>query len=95
MLGKQIFFDPTGKRARLLRRLAWAMGTFSAVVFVAFGATLMVVHHPASAALEGAQVSIRCAWAPTCSTAHAIYITGAADPEAVKVRALLEQNRQR
>ncbi len=89
MLGKQIFFDPTGKRARLLRRLAWAMGTFSAVVFVAFGATLMVVHHPASAALEGAQVSIRCAWAPTCSTAHAIYITGAADPEAVKAATTL------
>jgi peptidoglycan-N-acetylglucosamine deacetylase len=84
MLGKQIFFDPTGKRARLLRRLAWGMGTISAVVFIAFGATLMVVHHPASAALEGSQVSIRCAWAPTCSTAHALYVTNAADPEAVK-----------
>ncbi len=86
MLGKQIFFDPTGKRARLLRRLAWAMGTISAVVFVAFGATLMVVHHPASAALDASQVSIRCAWAPTCSAAHALYVTGG-DSEALKAAA--------
>src|SRR4029078_6700815 len=44
MIGKPIFFDPTGKRGRVLRGLAWAMGTLSAIVFVMFAVTLVVVH---------------------------------------------------
>jgi hypothetical protein len=28
--------------------------------------------------------SIRCAWAPTCSPAHAITVSNAADPELLK-----------
>ena len=46
MIGKPIFFDPTGKRGRVLRGLAWAMGTLSAIVFVMFAVTLIVVHRP-------------------------------------------------
>ena len=46
MLGKPIFFDPTGKRARLLQALAWVAGAVSAVIFVLFTAILVVVHRP-------------------------------------------------
>ena len=38
MRGKPIFFDPTGKRARLLQALAWVAGTLSAVIIVLFTA---------------------------------------------------------
>ena len=89
MIGKQIFFDPTGKRALVLRWLAWALGTLSALVMIIFVAILMIVHHPANAGLDSPQVSIRCAWAPTCSAAHALTITSAADPELVKTATML------
>ena len=89
MIGKQIFFDPTGKRALVLRWLAWALGTLSALVMIIFVAILMIVHHPANAGLDSPQVSIRCAWAPTCSAAHALTITTAADPELVKSATML------
>ena len=75
MLGKPIFFDPTGKRARLLQALAWAVGTLSAVIFVLFAAILLVVHRPDDKSFDqqlSAHTSIRCAWAPTCSPAHAV-----------------------
>jgi cellulose synthase/poly-beta-1,6-N-acetylglucosamine synthase-like glycosyltransferase/peptidoglycan/xylan/chitin deacetylase (PgdA/CDA1 family) len=87
---KPIFFDPTGRRVRVLAGLAWAVGTLSALVIVLFVATLMVVHRPAGSADAAAgHVSIRCAWAPTCSAAHAITVTTAADPELLKAAAQL------
>jgi hypothetical protein len=46
MLGKPIFFDPTGKRARLLQGSAWVLGTFSALIMVGFFAILMIAHRP-------------------------------------------------
>ena len=87
MLGKPIFFDPTGKRARLLQALAWAAGTVSAVIFVLFTAILLVVNRPDDTSFDqqlSAHSSIRCAWAPTCSPAHAVADSNAADPELLK-----------
>jgi hypothetical protein len=87
MLGKPIFFGPTGKRARLLQGLAWVAGTLSAVIFVLFTAILVVVHRPEDKGFDqqlSAHTSIRCAWAPTCSPAHAIADSNAADPELLK-----------
>ena len=46
MIGKPIFFDPTGRRGRVLAQLAWALGTISALVTVVFMATLVVVDRP-------------------------------------------------
>ena len=87
MLGKPIFFDPTGKRARLLQALAWSAGTISAVIFVLFTAILVVVNRPDDKSFDqqlSAHTSIRCAWAPTCSPAHAVADSNAADPELLK-----------
>ncbi len=82
MTGKPIFFDPTGKRGRALARLAWAVGVLGLAILTAFFATLLTVHRPAE---EGpiTHVSIRCAWAPTCSAAHGLPVT-AADPEELR-----------
>lgn len=92
MTGKPIFFDPTGKRGRALTRLAWAVGTVSAFVMTAFVATLVIVHKPA-AEPNAAEThpSIRCAWAPSCTTAHGLSITTAADPEALRSAARLAE----
>ncbi|HET9573094.1 MAG TPA: glycosyl hydrolase family 18 protein, partial [Methyloceanibacter sp.] len=84
MTGKPIFFDPTGKRGRALTRLAWTIGTLSAFVMTAFVATLLIVHRPAAEPSADNHVSIRCAWAPTCSAAHGLSVTTAADPEALR-----------
>src|ERR671936_261127 len=85
MAGKPIFFDPTGKRGRALTRLAWAMGTVFAFVMTAFIATLVIVHRPeAEPSGADAHVSIRCAWAPSCTPAHGVPVTTAADPEALR-----------
>ena len=84
MTGKPIFFDPTGKRGRALTRLAWAIGTLSAFVLTTFVATLLIVHRPAAEPAADSHVSIRCAWAPTCSTAHGLSVPTAADPEALR-----------
>jgi peptidoglycan-N-acetylglucosamine deacetylase len=92
MMHKPIFFDPTGKRARFVRALAWLAGAFSALVMVVFVAILMIVHRPVSASFDeqlSAHTSIRCAWAPTCSPAHAITVTTVADPELLKSAATL------
>ena len=70
MLGKPIFFDPTGKRARLLQAFALVVGTLSAVVMVLFAAILVVVNRPEDKSFDdqlASHNSIRCAWAPTCS----------------------------
>ena len=92
MLGKPIFFDPTGKRARLLQAFAWVVGTLSAIVIVAFAAILVVVHRPEDKSFDqqlSSHTSIRCAWAPTCSPAHAITDSNAADPELLKTASKL------
>jgi cellulose synthase/poly-beta-1,6-N-acetylglucosamine synthase-like glycosyltransferase/peptidoglycan/xylan/chitin deacetylase (PgdA/CDA1 family)/spore germination protein YaaH len=83
MTGKPIFFDPTGKRSRALARLAWAAGTLSLAILTAFFATLLTVHRPAVEQGPITHVSIRCAWAPTCSAAHGLPVA-AADPEALR-----------
>ena len=95
MLGKPIFFDPTGKRARLLQVFAWVVGTLSAIVIVAFAAILVVVHRPEDKGFDqllSSHTSIRCAWAPTCSPAHAITDSNAADPELLKAASKLASN---
>jgi cellulose synthase/poly-beta-1,6-N-acetylglucosamine synthase-like glycosyltransferase/peptidoglycan/xylan/chitin deacetylase (PgdA/CDA1 family) len=84
MTGKPVFFDPTGKRGRALVKLAWALGTLSLVVMTAFVATLLTVHRPAVEQGPIAHASIRCAWEPTCSTAHGLSVATAADPEALR-----------
>jgi hypothetical protein len=92
MLGKPVFFDPTGKRARLLRAVAWVAGTLSTIVIVLFAAILVVVHRPEDKSFDrqlSAHTSIRCAWAPTCSPAHAITNSNAANPELLKTASKL------
>jgi peptidoglycan/xylan/chitin deacetylase (PgdA/CDA1 family)/GT2 family glycosyltransferase len=91
MTGKPIFFDPTGRRGRVLSRLAWAVGSLSALVTVLFVATLMVVHRPVVTSMDPglAHTSIRCAWAPSCPAVHAITTTKPADPELLKTAAKL------
>ena len=84
MLGKPIFFDPTGKRGRLLRAVAWVAGTLSTIVIVLFAGILVIVHRPEDKSFDqrlDAHTSVRCAWAPTCSPAHAITDSNAANPE--------------
>ena len=84
MIIKPVFFDPTGRRSRLVRALAWVVGAFSALVVVAFAAILVIVHRPVNDSLLSAHGPIRCAWAPTCSPAMAIEVTAGADPELLK-----------
>jgi hypothetical protein len=64
MIGKPIFFDPTGRRGRVLAQLAWALGTISALVTVVFMATLVVVDRPGVEPSDptAPHPSIRCAW---------------------------------
>jgi peptidoglycan-N-acetylglucosamine deacetylase len=92
MRSKPIFFDPTGKRARLVQVLAWALGVLSAVIMVGFFAILMIAHRPGNDSFDEqltSHASIRCAWAPTCSAAHGITVTTAADPELLKSASML------
>jgi len=97
MIGKPVFFDPTGKRGRVLRGLAWGMGTLSALIIITFAAILLVVHRPGNDTFDeqfSPHVSIRCAWAPTCSAAHGIAVTTAADPEMLKSASMLAAERR-
>lgn len=92
MTGKPIFFDPTGKRGRALTKLAWVIGTLGAFVLTAFIATLLIVHRPAAEpSAADTHVSIRCAWAPSCTPAHGLSVTTAADPEALRSAARLAE----
>ncbi|HEX2379664.1 MAG TPA: hypothetical protein VHI74_02855, partial [Methyloceanibacter sp.] len=70
-------------------RLAWAMGVLSGVILTLFIAILSTVNRPDAAQSTEAHASIRCAWAPTCSAAHGLTITTAADPEALKTASKL------
>ena len=85
MLGKPVFFDPTGKRKDRLKALAWVGGTLLAVTLVVFAAILMSVPTPSSVddfnQQVGPHVSIRCAWSSTCSAAHPV--AAVADPAAL------------
>ena len=94
MIGRPIFFDPTGRRGRVLRRLAWALGTIGAFVAVLFMATLMIVDQPSVKRPDptAPHPSIRCAWEPTCSSAHALNITKANDSELLKTAGDLAAN---
>jgi hypothetical protein len=81
MFSKPVFFDPTGRRGRLLKAVARTLGALASVIIALFLAILVVVPR-----LQGnidahlfSHVSIRCAWEPTCSPAHAI--TSASAPE--------------
>ena len=91
---KPVFFDPTGKRSRVVRGLAWVVGTLSALVVVVFVAILMIVHRPANGSFDqqlASHASIRCAWAPTCSAAHSITVTTATDPELLRSASMLAE----
>ena len=48
MTAKPVFFDPTGRRGRVLAKLAWAVGALSALVTVLLMAAPMVVLRPAA-----------------------------------------------
>jgi peptidoglycan-N-acetylglucosamine deacetylase len=97
MIGKPIFFDPTGRRAHVLARLAWVLGTISTLVIVLFIATLMVVDRPGVERPDprAPHPSIRCAWEPTCSPAHALNIPTAAAPGLLKIAANLAADLRR
>ena len=94
MTGKPVFFDPTGWRGRVLSCMARTLGTISALVIGLFMATLVVVDQPdvGRPTLSTQHSSIRCAWAPTCSPAHGLNISKAADSELLKTAANLAAN---
>jgi peptidoglycan-N-acetylglucosamine deacetylase len=93
MTGSPVFFDPTGRRGHILEELARTLGTIGALVTVLFVTILVVVDEPG---VEGdpstPHPSIRCAWEPSCSPAHALNITKAADSELLKTAANLAAN---
>ena len=84
MVGKPVFFDPTGKRGVRLKVIAWVGGMALSVTLVIFSAILVVVHRPSLGdsfdQQVAPQVSIRCAWEPSCSPAHPIADTLANPP---------------
>jgi peptidoglycan-N-acetylglucosamine deacetylase len=84
MKHKPVFFDPTGKRARVFTGLAWFLGTLSGIALVLFVTILMIVHRPTAINFSNHPVSIRCAWAPTCSPAHAVVSASSSDLELLK-----------
>src|SRR5690242_16672905 len=43
MAAKPVFFDPTGKRARRVSIVAWALAVFSTLAFIAFVASVVIV----------------------------------------------------
>jgi peptidoglycan-N-acetylglucosamine deacetylase len=94
MSNKPVFFDPTGRRGRLLAWMARSFGAIGAVVIGVFVATLVVVDQPKvdPGTLSAPHPSIRCAWAPTCSPAHAVNVTKVADSELLKTAANLAAN---
>ncbi|HBH40850.1 MAG TPA: polysaccharide deacetylase, partial [Rhizobiales bacterium] len=96
MIGKPVFFDPTGKRSRVLRGLAWGVGTLSALVMTVFVAILMLVDRPIADSFDelASHPSIRCAWAPTCSAAHGITVSTAADPASRTASSLAAEVRE-
>jgi cellulose synthase/poly-beta-1,6-N-acetylglucosamine synthase-like glycosyltransferase/peptidoglycan/xylan/chitin deacetylase (PgdA/CDA1 family)/spore germination protein YaaH len=49
MASKPIFFDPTGRRGRVLSVLAWASGAISLLSIAAFALTLSIVDWPGTA----------------------------------------------
>jgi peptidoglycan-N-acetylglucosamine deacetylase len=50
---KSVFFDPTGRRARLVRRSQWIFGSLFSVIAVAFAAYLLVISPLTTADLTG------------------------------------------
>jgi hypothetical protein len=60
------------------------MGVLSGVILALFIASLIIVNLPATAGSLEPHTSIRCAWAPTCSAAHSLTVTSAADPKALR-----------
>src|SRR5215471_21488859 len=86
---KPIFFDPTGRRSRLLLRLAWGLGTISGLVMALFVATLVTVQSTAIAQNPASHTSLRCAWSPNCTPTHALRATAVADPEKLSAAAKL------
>jgi cellulose synthase/poly-beta-1,6-N-acetylglucosamine synthase-like glycosyltransferase/peptidoglycan/xylan/chitin deacetylase (PgdA/CDA1 family) len=86
MSGKPVFFDPTGKRGRLLARLAAAFGSIGAVVTVLFVTTLVTIDRSDAPVDPNApRPSIRCAWSPSCAAARPLNTaTTPADAELLK-----------
>src|SRR5262249_51138745 len=90
MTGKPVFFDSTGRRARVLSWMARTLGTISALIAGLFVATLMVVDTPERRPDPAMpHPSLRCAWEPTCAPAHALKIAAVADRELLKTAAKL------
>jgi len=53
MSQKSVFFDPTGKRARRLRRLQWVFGSLFSLIAVAFLGYLLVISPSVTSDLTG------------------------------------------
>ncbi|TXH04975.1 MAG: glycosyltransferase [Nevskiaceae bacterium] len=53
MAEKPVFYDPTGRRARRLRRFQWLFGTLAALIAVAFAGYLLVISPMSTADLTG------------------------------------------
>lgn len=50
---KSIFFDPTGRRARRLRRVQWVLGSVFSLIAIAFAGYLLVIGPAATSDLTG------------------------------------------
>src|SRR5262245_37817307 len=72
MAPKPIFFDPTGRRGRVLSALAWASGAISLISIAAFVLTLVIIDWPENPST-----------APSKVTATAV-TRGAVDPTLLK-----------
>lgn len=53
MSDKSIFFDPTGRRARRLRRVQWVLGSVFSLIAIAFAGYLLVIGPAATSDLTG------------------------------------------
>ena len=53
MSQKSVFFDPSGKRARLVRRIQWILGSVFALIAVAFAGYLLVISPSTTSDLTG------------------------------------------
>jgi len=72
------------------------VGTLSALVMTVFVAILMLVDRPIADSFDelASHPSIRCAWAPTCSAAHGITVSTAADPASRTASSLAAEVRE-
>src|SRR5262245_30149701 len=77
MSSKPIFFDPPGRRGRVLSVLAWASGAISLISIAAFVLTLMIIDSPENSSTAPSK-------APAIAVTRIAVTRGAVDPALLK-----------